>query len=66
MTTLARGVITSFSDGGDADYVSKPEMIEALKEYSANFSTHAMSEYTMFLQGQKERLEDVIEWLERI
>jgi hypothetical protein len=41
-------------------------VIAELKEVRDNFSTHAMSEHTLFLQGKLEMLNEVIEYLEYV
>ena len=42
------------------------EVLAELREVRDNFSTHAMSEYAMFLHGKLEMLNEVIEYLECI
>jgi len=41
-------------------------IVTELKEVEANFSTHAMSDYAMFLKGEKSALNKIIEYLERV
>ena len=42
------------------------EIISELKEIKVNHSLHAMSDHALFLQGQENALEQVIEYLERV
>ncbi|GEM_PF-1819368 len=44
----------------------KDEIIAELTEVAANFSTHAMSDYALFLQGEKSALNKIIKYLKRI
>ena len=41
------------------------EFLEFLKEENESFSTHAMSEYVLYKQGQKNMLEQIILLLEK-
>ena len=41
-------------------------IISELKEIKDNHSTHAMSDHVLFLQGQKDTLEQVIAYLKRV
>lgn len=42
------------------------EIISELKEIHEGFSTHAMSDEVLFLQGKKKMLAEVIQYLERV
>jgi len=50
--------------GGELRDIS--EIVAELKEVEANFSTHAMSDFALFLQGEKFALNKIIEYLERV
>lgn len=39
------------------------ELLNNLSNLRDNFSTHAMSDRTIFLQGQKQMLTDIIDYL---
>lgn len=41
-------------------------IVTELEEIQSNFSTHAMSDYQLFLPGKAEMLEEVIEYLKRV
>lgn len=41
-------------------------IIAELKEVLADFSTHAMSDHQLFLQGQRSALVKIIDYLERV
>jgi len=41
------------------------EIISELEDIKANFSTHAMSDHQLFLEGKVEMLNEVIEYLRR-
>lgn len=56
-------VVTLFSDSDVSAF--KKDMLEYLNEYLKNFSTHSMNESALFLQGQKDMLEQVIHFIER-
>ena len=57
------GYLISDSDGELRDISG---IIAELKEVEANFSTHAMSDHALFLQGEKSALNKIIEYLERV
>jgi hypothetical protein len=53
-----------FSNIGSApDFIS--ELVEFLEEMYENFSTHSMNESALFLQGQKDMLDQIITFLKR-
>ena len=54
------------SDNGESEFRSLIEIINEIKKVRDGFSTSAMSEYVIYLQGYKECLDDVINYLERI
>ena len=41
-------------------------IISELEEIERNFSTHAMSDHALFLQGQAAMLNEVIQYLRRV
>lgn len=41
-------------------------VISELEEIERNFSTHAMSDHALFLQGKAEMLNEVIQYLRRV
>jgi hypothetical protein len=41
-------------------------IIFELEEIEGDFETHAMSDYTLYLQGKKDMLNEVIQYLKRI
>ena len=42
------------------------EIIKSMELLHKNFSTHAMSDYKLYLEGQKDMLGDIIDYLKRI
>jgi hypothetical protein len=50
----------------DGDLRDIGEVIAELEEVQRNFSTHAMSEHQLFLNGKAEMLSEVIQYLRRI
>lgn len=41
------------------------ELLEQLEQLNNNFSTHAMSDHMVYLQGQKNMLEQLITYIKR-
>ncbi len=57
------GHAISDCDGQLRDITS---IVADLKEVNSNFSTHAMSDHKLYLQGQKDVLVEIIKFLERV
>lgn len=51
-----------FTDTSTEEY--KKELLEYLKEFNSNFSTHSMNEGALRLLGEQEMLEKIIEIIE--
>jgi len=41
-------------------------ILSELKEIQQHFSTHAMSDHALFLQGKAEMLKEIIQYLQRV
>ena len=52
------------SDNGELQDLE--ELIEELEPFVEQFSTHAMSDYALYLQGQKDAYQDVLKYLKRV
>lgn len=50
----------------DGELSSLPDIIEELSEFMRQFSSHAMSDYKLFLQGKAEAYREVVDYLERV
>lgn len=59
MTT--KDLNTSLPDTSAKEFAD--ELYSELCNLNDNFSTHAMSDHTIFLQGQKKMLTDIIDYL---
>ena len=52
-----------FTDLNVEEY--KEEIIDTLTKIHNNFDTHAMSEHTLYLQGQKIMLNEIIKFIKK-
>lgn len=50
----------------DGDLKDISGIISELEEVERNFSTHAMSQHQVFLQGKAEMLNEIIQYLRRV
>ena len=54
-------IVESFTDRSLEEW--KADVIPFLEKYYDDFSTHAMTDHTMYLQGQKEMLGQMIKFI---
>lgn len=55
---------TNITDNSAKEFAS--ELLAELKKYKEKFSTHAMSDRTIFLQGKLEMLSEIIGYIQYI
>ena len=49
-----------FMDNDNSAEEYKQSLLEYLQKHYDSFSTHAMNDYTLYLQGEKNMLKDII------
>jgi len=54
-------VILNITDNSVKEY--REEVIAYLTGFDSQMTTHAMSDYQLFLQGRKDMLEDIIQFI---
>lgn len=60
-----RGIADNSYNSTTGEVRDVAAIVEELKEIEAEFCTHAMSEHALFLQGKKQMMSEIIEYLER-